>query len=72
LLLEVKARVFFGLPELITEGCKMADWVALFVEANQLIPSKAADWIAPPGVREMAAEFIERDETPLGLAAARS
>ncbi len=65
--LEGKARVFFGLPPVITDGCKKADWVALFVEANQLIPSKAADWIAPEGVREMADEFISRDESPLGL-----
>lgn len=65
--LEAKARVFFGLPATITDGCKLADWVALFVEANQLIPSKAVDWLAPDGVRERAAEFIERDASPLGL-----
>lgn len=65
--LETKARLFFGLPETITAGCKEADWIALFVEAYQLIPSKAADWIAPPGIKERAQEFIEGDVSTLGL-----
>lgn len=65
--LEAKARVFFGLPALITDGCKMADWIALFVEAYQLIPSKALDWPAPPGVKERASEFIKGDMSHLGL-----
>lgn len=65
--LETKARQFFGLPEAITAGCKKADWVALFVEAYQLIPSKAADWIAPEGVKDMAESFIRTDATPLGM-----
>lgn len=55
--LEVKMRQHFGLSDNITPGCKLADWLALFVEANSIIPSKAANWIAPPGIKEQAAEL---------------
>lgn len=53
--IEVPLRAHFGLPDTITIGCKKADWLALFVEANILMPSKAAQWIAPPGIKEQAA-----------------
>lgn len=58
--LEVKMRQHFGLSDNITPGCKLADWLALFVEANSIIPSKAVDWIAPPGIKEQAAELYDR------------
>lgn len=58
--LEVKLRRHFGLPDTITPGCKRADWLALFVETMQLIPSMGADWVAPPGVKEQAAELLPR------------
>jgi hypothetical protein len=53
--LELPMRRHFGLPDTITDGCKRADWIALFVEARELIPSGAKDWIAPDGVKEAAA-----------------
>lgn len=56
--LEVKLRRHFGLSDTITPGCKKADWLALFVEAALLIPSGGADWIAPPGIKEQAADLI--------------
>lgn len=54
--IEVPLRKFYGLPSM-TAGCKKADWIALFVEARTLIPSKAADWIAPPDIKETAAKI---------------
>ena len=59
--LELKLRKFYGLSDKISDGCKTADWVALFVEAAYLIPSKAADWPSPPGVAELVAEFHKRE-----------
>lgn len=56
--LERALRAHYNLPATITDECKRADWVALFVEADVLIPSKAANWISPPGVKGFAAEYI--------------
>lgn len=55
--LELPMRRFYGLPDLITHDCKRADWIALFIEAAQLIPSGAKDWIAPDGVKDAAVEY---------------
>jgi hypothetical protein len=55
--IEIPMRRALNLPDTITDGCKQADWIALFIEARHLMPSKAADWIAPPGVKEKAAEL---------------
>lgn len=43
-----------GLPLEITEGCKKADWLALFIEAATFVPSGGADWVAPDGIKEEA------------------
>lgn len=53
-ILDARMRNQFNLPAKMTDGCKMADWVALFVEARQIVPSKATEWMAPAGVKEMA------------------
>lgn len=55
--IEVPLRRHFTLPETITSGCKRADWIALFVEARELVPSKAVDWIAPGDIKEVAASI---------------
>lgn len=55
--LDIALRVNYGIPHSITEGCKVADWLALFIEARELIPSKGADWFAPPGIKEQAAKL---------------
>ena len=59
-ILEASMRKTFNLPDKITDGCKTADWVALFVEANFMIPSKGADWLAPDGIRELADKYIRK------------
>ena len=52
--LETDMRDKFGLPAEKTEGCKKADWLALFLEADALIPSRGADFFDPDGHREEA------------------
>jgi hypothetical protein len=57
-----KQRKHFGLPEVGTPGCKVADWVALYVEASYLIPQLLND--IPPAegqVAELVAEFHKRE-----------
>jgi hypothetical protein len=57
--IEAPLRQWAGLPgDVVTEGCKRADWLALFIEAHYLLPTKGTDWLAPPGVKEQAAELI--------------
>lgn len=57
-----KQRKHFGLPEIGTEGCKIADWVALYVEASYLIPQLLNDIPEPQGrIAELVAEFHSRE-----------
>ncbi len=44
----------FKLPETKSPGCIEADWIALFIEAKELLPSKGKDWAGPAGLRELA------------------
>lgn len=56
---EYPLRKWAGLPDTISDGCKKADWVALYVEAHYLIPSKAKLWLTPPpGVQELADKIV--------------
>lgn len=56
--IEVPLRKHYGLPETITAGCKYADWVALFAEAYQMIPSGGKAWIMPdPKMRDDAERY---------------
>lgn len=54
---ELPLRRFYGVPEKMTDGCKRADWLALFIEARWLMPTGAKDWIAPEGIKEQAAKL---------------
>lgn len=53
-------RRWLGIPEQMTDGCKRADWLALFIEVKTLLPTKGADWPAPPGVKEQAQEIASK------------
>lgn len=54
--LETALRKWAGIQgEKLASGVKRADWIALFIEAHYLIPSRAAEWIAPDGIKEQAA-----------------
>lgn len=55
--IEGPLRKHWGLPTVLSDGVKRADWLALFIEARHLLPSKAADWIAPAGLKEQAAKL---------------
>lgn len=58
--LDARIRKFWGLPATITEGCKRADYIALYVEAAHLIPSKGVGecWPNPDNVKEAAAVYM--------------
>lgn len=58
--IEAALRRDYGLPAIKTDGCKQADWLALFIEAENLLPSHGAGWIAPPGIAEQAAKLRYR------------
>lgn len=47
--LTYKMRKTYGLPELMTEECKVADTLALFLEAHELMPSRGhlKHWASP-------------------------
>jgi 5'-nucleotidase len=55
--IERPLRQWAGLPEVLSEGVKRADWLALFIEARFLMPSKAEEWIAPEGIKEEAKDL---------------
>lgn len=55
--LEGAMRRQFNLIPVISELVKKADWVALFIEAENLLNGSLKDWIAPEGVKELAKEL---------------
>jgi len=55
--IEAPLREWAGVPAVMSEGIKRADWLALFIEAKILMPSQAAEWIAPEGIKEQAADL---------------
>ena len=55
--LEAAMRKQFGLAPTISETVKKADWVALFIEAKNLLNGSLDGWEAPEGVKELAAEL---------------
>lgn len=46
--IEAAMRVHFGLPAKISEGVKRADWLALFIEAKQLLMPGVVEGFRPP------------------------
>jgi 5'-deoxynucleotidase YfbR-like HD superfamily hydrolase len=55
--IEKPLRKFYGVPELMGDGVKRADWLALFIEAQDLMVTGAKDWTSPEGVKEQAIEI---------------
>ena len=60
--LEAAMRAHFLLPEKISPAVMRADWLALFIEAEQLLaPGITKDWLEPePGMKDYAAELRHR------------
>lgn len=52
--LETAMRQTYNLSDTISVGCKTADWIALALEARQLLPSKGDDFAFPDGIRAQA------------------
>ena len=56
--IEGPLREWAGVPTVLSEGIKRADWLALFIEARRLIPSGGQEWSAPEGIKEQAADLF--------------
>lgn len=52
--MELHMRMSFGLPIAKTDGCAKADWLALFIEAGQILPEKGEDFHDPYNLRPEA------------------
>jgi hypothetical protein len=57
--LDQAMRAQFKLPLEITRGCKLADWVAVVVEARQMMPSQSQNWHVPAEARDFAASYLK-------------
>jgi hypothetical protein len=55
--MELALRLQFGLPGTKSRGIKKADWLALYIEAAELLPSGGAGWVDPEGLRPQALEL---------------
>lgn len=60
-MLEAKLRDHYALPPAKTEGCKEADWLALFIEAWLLLPDRGECFQDPGGFRPRALRLVEQD-----------
>lgn len=58
--LEVSMREHFGLGPTKSEGVKRADWLALFIEANALIPEEGADFVDSNNLRGQALKLARQ------------
>jgi len=71
--LEAELRKQHDLPHPRTVGCKTADWLALFIEAYYLLPSKGADFKDPQDLRDKALVLVkEQGWKVAGLEPARA
>lgn len=57
--LELSMRQHWGLPESMTDGCRTADWLALFMEAKILIDGGGADFYDPKNLRPQALALMK-------------
>jgi uncharacterized protein len=53
-------RKEYDLPEVQSEGVHVADLLARFIEAEQLLHSKGRDWKDPEGIRPRASKLREQ------------
>lgn len=58
--LEVKFRSWMGFPEVKAEIVKEADWLALFIEAYELLPDRGESFHGPEGMRNKALGYREQ------------
>lgn len=60
--LELALRRQYNLPPKKSQGCKKADWLALFIEAYYLLPSRGAIFSDPLGLRDEALSYLGKFE----------
>lgn len=58
--LDFQFRERFGLPVLKTPGCDMADWMALFIEADANMPGGGTEFADPKDLRDRALALKHR------------
>ena len=60
-LLDADIRTTFRLPPEKTKECATADWLALFIEAAQIVPERGADFVDPYKLRPKALRLRQLD-----------
>lgn len=68
--LEIKLREWAKLPSDKTGYVKEADWIALFIEAWQLLPDKGECFIGPQDLKNRGLKLAQSNMIPLLLAEA--
>lgn len=58
--LDADLRERFGLPSEKSQECTAADWLALFIEAAQIVPERGADFVDPYGFRDKALDLRQK------------
>jgi hypothetical protein len=58
-LLDADIRRVFGLPAKKSQECTIADWLALYIEASQIVPERGLDFVDPYGLRSKAMDLRE-------------
>ena len=56
--LDTAMRKHYNLPETKTDGCRKADWLAVFIEAYFLIPEQGVDFEDPMKLRREALALV--------------
>lgn len=69
--LTYQMRKYYWLPPAITEACKVADTLALFIEAHELMPSRGRleHWASPEAMELQPQADWLREERGFGLEA---
>lgn len=65
--LDGQIRERYGLPREKTEGCRKADWMALFIEAHDLTADGGRCFADPLGLRPVALQWAGLPQAQLGL-----
>jgi hypothetical protein len=58
-LLDTSIRQHFMLPAKKSQECTVADWLALYIEASQIVPERGLDFVDPYGLRSKAMDLRE-------------
>jgi len=60
-ILDASIRQHFKLPEHKTTECATADWLALFIEAAQIVPERGSDFVDPYNLRPKALKLRQQE-----------